>query len=238
MANLHGLRCEARIHYRPTLASILSEPLPWARPGVSVLEGSATSAALPIVTRPLEYLPAARSDQRSASLRPGRSPFLSRPCISAWRQIGVRDQARFFAVGGRLGADQSRWNACGWLRMPQRWARRTLLPPSTSVQSSTSRSASGGPRAELSSHSPQWRRIFSTCPAVAWAKAGQVFIADPHFRTAKRIRFVNLLAQPGPALPGFPGCGRANRSCGSCRRRLALGLLPPGLVRIPPVVPH
>jgi hypothetical protein len=43
----------------------------------------------------------------------------------------------------------------------------------------------------------------------------------PALGTAKRIRFVNLLDQCGPAFPGFPGRGRADRSCGSCRRRLA-----------------
>jgi hypothetical protein len=29
-----------------------------------------------------------------------------------------RDQARFFAVACLLGADATRWDICGWLRMP------------------------------------------------------------------------------------------------------------------------
>jgi hypothetical protein len=41
--------------------------------------------------------------------------------LHAWfqvDQIGVRDQARFFAVACLLGADKSRWDTSGWLRMP------------------------------------------------------------------------------------------------------------------------
>jgi hypothetical protein len=32
--------------------------------------------------------------------------------------LGLRDQARFFAVGCLLGGDPTRWDICGWLRMP------------------------------------------------------------------------------------------------------------------------
>jgi hypothetical protein len=32
--------------------------------------------------------------------------------------LGLRDQARFFAVGCLLGGDATRWDLCGWLRMP------------------------------------------------------------------------------------------------------------------------
>ncbi|MCZ7636742.1 MAG: hypothetical protein M5U12_12335 [Verrucomicrobia bacterium] len=32
--------------------------------------------------------------------------------------LGLRDQARLFAVGCLLGCDPTRWDICGWLRMP------------------------------------------------------------------------------------------------------------------------
>lgn len=32
--------------------------------------------------------------------------------------LGLRDQARVFAVGCLLGGDPTRWDICGWLRMP------------------------------------------------------------------------------------------------------------------------
>lgn len=32
--------------------------------------------------------------------------------------LGLRDQARLFAVGCLLGCDPTRWDLCGWLRMP------------------------------------------------------------------------------------------------------------------------
>ena len=41
--------------------------------------------------------------------------------LHAWFRIDQfcrRDQARFFAVACLLGADPSRWDSCGWLRMP------------------------------------------------------------------------------------------------------------------------
>lgn len=41
--------------------------------------------------------------------------------LHAWfrvDQISGRDQARFFAVACLLGADKSRWDSSGWLRMP------------------------------------------------------------------------------------------------------------------------
>jgi hypothetical protein len=33
-------------------------------------------------------------------------------------QFGLRDQARLFATGCLLGCDPTRWDLCGWLRMP------------------------------------------------------------------------------------------------------------------------
>jgi hypothetical protein len=41
--------------------------------------------------------------------------------LHAWfrvEQLHIRDQARFFAVACLLGADKSRWDSSGWLRMP------------------------------------------------------------------------------------------------------------------------
>ena len=41
--------------------------------------------------------------------------------VHAWYAVEAmsrRDQARFFAVACLLGADQTRWDICGWLRMP------------------------------------------------------------------------------------------------------------------------
>ncbi len=41
--------------------------------------------------------------------------------VHAWYRVdgmSVRDQARFFAVACVLGADPTRWDVCGWLRMP------------------------------------------------------------------------------------------------------------------------
>ncbi len=41
--------------------------------------------------------------------------------IHAWfdvERMGRRDQARFFVVACLLGADRTRWDLCGWLRMP------------------------------------------------------------------------------------------------------------------------
>jgi hypothetical protein len=41
--------------------------------------------------------------------------------VHAWYAVEAmtrQDQARFFAVACLLGADQTRWDICGWLRMP------------------------------------------------------------------------------------------------------------------------
>jgi hypothetical protein len=41
--------------------------------------------------------------------------------LHAWfrvNQINARDQVRFFCVACLLGADPTRWDICGWLRMP------------------------------------------------------------------------------------------------------------------------
>jgi hypothetical protein len=41
--------------------------------------------------------------------------------VHAWYAVETmarQDQARFFAVACLLGADQTRWDICGWLRMP------------------------------------------------------------------------------------------------------------------------
>ena len=41
--------------------------------------------------------------------------------IHAWYRVshlGAKDQARFFAFACLLGADPTRWDPCGWLRMP------------------------------------------------------------------------------------------------------------------------
>jgi hypothetical protein len=41
--------------------------------------------------------------------------------VHAWYRVeamSARDQARFFAVACVLGADRTRWDVCGWLRMP------------------------------------------------------------------------------------------------------------------------
>jgi hypothetical protein len=41
--------------------------------------------------------------------------------VHAWyrvEEMSARDQARFFAVACLLGADPTRWDVCGWLRMP------------------------------------------------------------------------------------------------------------------------
>ncbi len=41
--------------------------------------------------------------------------------VHAWYRVdgmNARDQARFFAVACLLGADPTRWDVCGWLRMP------------------------------------------------------------------------------------------------------------------------
>jgi len=41
--------------------------------------------------------------------------------VHAWYAVEAmarRDQARFFAVACLLGADPTRWDICGWLRMP------------------------------------------------------------------------------------------------------------------------
>ncbi|MCX6995791.1 MAG: hypothetical protein NTV49_01580 [Kiritimatiellaeota bacterium] len=41
--------------------------------------------------------------------------------VHAWYRVEAmsrKDQARFFAVACLLGADQTRWDICGWLRMP------------------------------------------------------------------------------------------------------------------------
>ncbi len=41
--------------------------------------------------------------------------------VHAWYAVDAmsrQDQARFFAVACLLGADQTRWDICGWLRMP------------------------------------------------------------------------------------------------------------------------
>jgi len=41
--------------------------------------------------------------------------------VHAWYRVegmSARDQARFFAMACLLGADRTRWDVCGWLRMP------------------------------------------------------------------------------------------------------------------------
>jgi hypothetical protein len=41
--------------------------------------------------------------------------------LHAWfqvEQLPLRDQAYFFAVACLLGADETRWDSSGWLRMP------------------------------------------------------------------------------------------------------------------------
>ena len=41
--------------------------------------------------------------------------------VHAWYRVdgmSARDQAKFFAVACLLGADRTRWDVCGWLRMP------------------------------------------------------------------------------------------------------------------------
>ena len=54
------------------------------------------------------------------------------------------------------------------------------LPPSPPVQSSTGPAIAGGPRARLSSHSPQCRRIFSITSVWCRSMKAMIFIAEPH----------------------------------------------------------
>jgi hypothetical protein len=52
--------------------------------------------------------------------------------VHAWFYVETmarRDQARFFAVACLLGADATRWDICGWLRMPG--GTRVKADPST-----------------------------------------------------------------------------------------------------------
>ena len=63
--------------------------------------------------------------------------------VHAWYAVEAmarQDQARFFAVACLLGADQTRWDICGWLRMPG--GLRVKQDPSTS--STSSRQAGSG----------------------------------------------------------------------------------------------
>jgi len=63
--------------------------------------------------------------------------------VHAWYAVEAmarQDQARFFAVACLLGADQTRWDICGWLRMPG--GLRVKHDPSTS--STSSRQAGSG----------------------------------------------------------------------------------------------
>ncbi len=51
--------------------------------------------------------------------------------LHAWFRVDhlpARDQARFFYVACLLGADPSRWDICGWLRMPGGMRLREGLP--------------------------------------------------------------------------------------------------------------
>lgn len=52
--------------------------------------------------------------------------------LHAWFRVdhlGHRDQARFFAFACLLGADKTRWDICGWLRMPGGLRREADVPP-------------------------------------------------------------------------------------------------------------
>jgi len=63
------------------------------------------------------------------------------------------------------------------------------------------------------------------------------FEFGPAPRTAKRIRFVNLLDERCPAFAGFAGARWPGANSGfRGRPRLPLAPLPAGLVRMPPVV--
>ena len=79
----------------------------------------------------------------------------------------------------------------------------------------------GGALAGVSSHKPQCRRISSTCPAEALAKADHLALMaldevdDLHrgaaLGTGQWIGLVNLLDEGGPAFAGLPGAGRTRR---------------------------
>ena len=63
-----------------------------------------------------------------------------------------------------------------------RWlsSRRPALSSCLLLQPAVLSWAAGGPRAGLSSHSPQWRRIFSITSVWRRSMKAMIFISDPH----------------------------------------------------------
>ena len=103
---------------------------------------SLTTAIFPAVLQPSEF-PVMRRLLLSATLM--FAPLIlvvdsGGKSLHGWFRVdhlGLRDQARLFAVGCLLGCDPTRWDLCGWLRMPGglrqvqgvRSARQRLLHP-------------------------------------------------------------------------------------------------------------